>query len=381
MAFLAAVNDAAVASPLSSARKIGSSTRDGTLMFRRLGERELVFDEAHQAIYEVDAIAAHVGRSLNMGMGAEQIARELVDHGFAPDGAEQAVHSAIAALQTAAAQSGTADQISCLTVSIAGVAVDLQISAALVHDVRELFGPLIVDAGKATCRLSARLSGGNVRFSSPGRPDWCCDRSEFLPLLKAQLIEFAIQFARFEVALHAAALAEGDEAVLLVGSPGAGKTTLSIALAKSGLELVADDVTLLHADGTVTGITLPFSVKASAWPLLEKLWPGMTDRPTHRRPDGQSLCYVSHDGLGAPRPRRIGVIVLLDRHTGAETRVDAVDPVDALTALMAEGVTRDQQLHPGGFAALVDGLRTARCHRLVYSDLREGARAVIGLLE
>jgi hypothetical protein len=382
VAFLAAVNDAAAASPLSSARKIGSSTRDGTLMFRRLGERELVFDEAHQAIYEVDAIAAHVGRSLNMGMGPEQIARELVEHGFAPDGAEQAVHSAIAALQTAAVpQSGNADQISCLTVSIAGVAVDLQISAALVHDVRELFGSLIVDAGNATCRLSARLSGGNVRFSSPGRPDWCCDRSEFLPLLKAQLIEFAIQFARFEVALHAAALAKGDKAVLLVGSPGAGKTTLAIALAKSGLELVADDVTLLHADGTVTGITLPFSVKASAWPLLEKFWPGMTDRPVHCRPDGQSLCYVPHDRLAAPRPRRIGVIVLLDRHTDAETRVDAVDPVDALTALMAEGVTRDQQLHPGGFAALVDGLPTARCHRLVYSDLREGARAVIGLLE
>ena len=331
-------------------------------MFRRLGERELIFDEARQAIYEVDAIAAHVGRSLNMGMGAEQIARELVDHGFNPDGAEQAVHSAIAALQTAAAP--LSDQISCLTVSIAGVAVGLHLSAALVDDVREVFGSLIVDAGKPICRLSARLTGGNVRFSSPGRPDWHCERSEFIPLLKAQLIEFAIQFARFEVALHAAALAKGDEAVLLVGSPGAGKTTLAIALAKSALELVADDVTLLHADGTVTGITLPFSVKASAWPLLEKFWPGMTDRPTHCRPDGQSLCYVPHDRVAAPRPRRVGVVVLLDRHTAAETRVDAVNPVDALTALMAEGVTRDQRLHPEGFAALVDGVRTAHCYRL-----------------
>jgi hypothetical protein len=271
------------------------------------------------------------------------------------------------------------DEVSRLTVSIAGVTIDLRLSAALTHDVREVFGLLIVNIGIPVCRLSAGLSAGNIRFSTPGQPDWYCERSQFVPLLKAQLIEFAIQFARYEVALHAAALAKGDDVILLVGSPGAGKTTLAVALAMSGLGVLADDVTLLHADGTVTGITLPFSVKASAWPLLESFWPGMTNRPTHSRPDGQKLCYVPHERLADPRPRRIGAVVLLDRQPGAENRVDELDPIDALTALMAEGVTRDQRLHTGGFAALVGSLQIGRAYRLTYSDLREGGRAVIGI--
>ena len=101
--------------------------------------------------------------------------------------------------------------------------------------------------------------------------------------------------------------------MLLLGSPGAGKTTLAIALAKAGFAVIADDVVLLDDHGLVTGISLPFAAKASSWPLISRHWPGIAARPSHWRPDGQELCYILQEQVADPRPRRIGLVVLLNR--------------------------------------------------------------------
>jgi hypothetical protein len=178
--------------------------------------------------------------------------------------------------------------------------------------------------------------------------------------------------------MHAAALTRGDDAVLLVGSPGAGKTTLAIALEKAGFQMLADDVVLLHETGHITGIPLPFAAKASSWLLLSQHWPGIAATPRHSRPDGQTLCYIPQDPIADPRPRRIGSVVLLNRQDAARTSIEELDLVCALSALVADGATRDQRLSMSGFTALADGLRDARCCRLTYSDLIEAADAVCG---
>jgi HPr kinase/phosphorylase len=49
--------------------------------------------------------------------------------------------------------------------------------------------------------------------------------------------------------LHATTVAHGGRALLLTGAPGAGKSSLALALIAQGASLVADDRTLLTADG------------------------------------------------------------------------------------------------------------------------------------
>jgi hypothetical protein len=69
------------------------------------------------------------------------------------------------------------------------------------------------------------------------------------------------------VAMHASCVRICDGAVLLAGSPGAGKSTTAAALAMRGLTVVSDDLTALALDDA--------DGPPSAWPAFDhlRLWP------------------------------------------------------------------------------------------------------------
>jgi hypothetical protein len=378
------VNARASADDIETAR----ARRGEASILAVIADRNLVFNEEQQAVYELDDLAAYVWRSFDAGMRPDQIVREInlvgVDHHQATRAVELALES-LGALRHATGSSPPpslpkpTERLIGLTILIADVAVQLHLSKALVADVQAAFGRLITDLPESDAQLCARAVGRTVEFFAPGQPEWSCERSHFIPLLKAQFVECVLKYARYEVALHAAVVALENSVALLVGSPGAGKTTLAIALARAGLEVVADDVALLNERGGVTGVPMPLAAKASSWPLISRHWPDIATQPSHYRPDGQKLCYLHQDTLADPGPRPIGQVILLNRQDRGGTRVEELDPVCALGALVAEGATRDGRLSLRGFTALVEGLREARCCRLTYSDLLEAADAVCSL--
>ena len=360
--------------------------RGGALLLRSLGGRHLLFNEPHQTICELDDLAAYVWRSLDSGLNPDRMVREMVEAGMPPAEAASAISARLTELEGIRAADAPplsslrvepTERLTLLTLGIAGVAVQLHLPNALLDDVGEVFGHMRSDAAESDVQLCARLVGDRVEFQPPGgSPSESCEPAEFVPLLKAQLIEDVLRCARYEVAVHAAALVRGDRVLLLVGPPGAGKTTLGIALALAGFELAADDVALIDGDGMVRGLPFPFAAKAGSWPLIASHWPDAAMGPIYRRPDGKRVRFLRPDRLASPEPRRIGAVVLLDRRDGAGTCVRDIDPVEALAALVAEGTSHDERLGVAGFDALVGALDVARCCRLTYDDLLPAADAL-----
>lgn len=348
-----------------------------------LDEHNLLFSERLQEVHEVDDLTAFVWRSLEEGLDTKAIVDELIAAGTSPGDAQESVAerlcslgailgmdaSEVPALHQAPAKPAL------LTLDVAGVGVAVRVSPDLASEVEGVFGYLRAAAPAADARISAETVPAGVRLSGQDGSTTTCMRVEFLPLLKTQLLESALRSADYEAAFHAAALVRDERAVLLVGSPGAGKTTLTVALMQLGFGVAADDVVLLHGDGTVSGVPLPLTVKASAWPLLAKHWPDLLAEESHRRPDGQMVRYVEPRPIARER-LPIASVMILERHSNARTRLQRIGATDGLTALVAEATNRDERLSARGFASIVDGLRAARCYRLLYSDVLEAAAAI-----
>src|SRR5215469_13092785 len=94
-----------------------------------------------------------------------------------------------------------------------------------------------------------------VRFAveRQGREVWC-DWPENYTLedactyLLGPVLGFVLRL-RGVTCLHASAVSVDGRAIALVGSPGAGKSTIAAALAQCGFSVIADDVVALVADG------------------------------------------------------------------------------------------------------------------------------------
>lgn len=156
----------------------------------------------------------------------------------------------------------------------------------------------------------------------------------------------AVETARFAVEqaasgaepLHAAAVASGDAAALVIAGPGIGKSTLAarLLLDHPGLLLLADDVTPLHrlSDGTVVAArgSVPLRVASDVAGRLVAAFGGTTAETSRNRvswtPPAQRLAGDSS---------RPALVVFLDPEAKAPVRTRGND---ALTCLLAATFVR-----------------------------------------
>jgi hypothetical protein len=137
------------------------------------------------------------------------------------------------------------------------------------------------------------------------------------------------------VCLHASAIALGDQAIVLVGFPGAGKSTTAAAFAHRGFSVLSDDVVAL---GQQQGRLLvqPGYPRLNLWPDSVRALYGAEDALPRITPtwgkrwmalDSGKYCFVS-------QPLSLGAIYILGERQ-ADLSVPVVEEVAGCEALMA----------------------------------------------
>ncbi len=186
-----------------------------------------------------------------------------------------------------------------------------------------------------------------------------------------------VQAAPDMLCLHAAAVAFGDRLVVFPNARRAGKSTLSIALAKLGLPLFTDDflpVEIAAEDGRLIGVANGIAPRLRQ-PVPDtfsddfKSWVARNPGP-----ENDQYKYLTGLPLASGQTRLpLGAVVVLDRQEQPTiSRLDPAAPAEVVKALITQNFSRDQ--HAGRILKSVEAVTQALpLFRLVYSCAEEAA--------
>lgn len=170
--------------------------------------------------------------------------------------------------------------------------------------------------------------------------------------------------------LHAATIAAGGRAAIVVGPSEAGKTTFAARAAAAGWSVLSDEMVAIADDGTsLTTWRRPLMVRRSA----------AAEAPTAGVAPPQA---VPVDRLGAEQPTAgvAGLMVVLDRSDGASAvEASSMAPAEVLCALAENSL--DLERHPDrGRRTLARTAATVPGVRLRYREADEALAVVADLL-
>ncbi|MFM7061261.1 MAG: hypothetical protein ACKOZL_08770 [Actinomycetes bacterium] len=192
----------------------------------------------------------------------------------------------------------------------------------------------------------------------------------------------ALEHSPGRALLHAAAVARGDRAAIIVGPQESGKSTLAAALVgRYGLGYLTDEAVAIDpVSGTVAAYPKYVSVGPTVGDLLPELEPLTDPRLVPLLGD---LTVVPADTFGPDRlapPTRPAVVVLPTYVPDAPTEVEVLSPAGALHAIAqhAYHVARDGDLVMGALAGVV---AASPCVRIRGADLDAACSAVLDLLD
>jgi hypothetical protein len=134
---------------------------------------------------------------------------------------------------------------------------------------------------------------------------------------------------RGDLVVHAAAVETEAGAVLFVGPPGRGKSTLALTAPAVGLRVLAEDGVDVDGDGVVwpgpRGVRIRRDV-VDALALEPRSVPGVT-------PSGKATHFIP-DALYAHEPVRLGAVVLLAKRSRDGLLAEPLEPAAAVPALV-----------------------------------------------
>ena len=180
---------------------------------------------------------------------------------------------------------------------------------------------------------------------------------------------------RYLTAIHAACVARNGSGILLCGVSTAGKSTLAFACARAGFTYVSDDcVWLLNGAAERVALGRPHHIRFRQ--DASRHFPELEGQLARARPNGKIAIELSTRALphiATARRAPIGAIVFLVRDSQGEARLDAMAPEEALTLLLRDLPSYDEEVNAIQ-RATVERAADAPAFRLHYQSLEDGVR-------
>lgn len=190
--------------------------------------------------------------------------------------------------------------------------------------------------------------------------------------IRNRLVAVSLEEANEILDLHAAVVVRDGSALLLVGDPYAGKTSLAVELTTQGWSLFSDDVAPIESgSGKVLPFPKPLGIKLRPWSRYSRYW----KRPPSWAPEEDEAFLVPATSLVAsdPHPAAVDHVVVLDFRKGTGAELAELTVAEATTLCGRQ--LRDVDQRKLGLVARM--CRRAHCYRLTYDSDRQGS----GLLQ
>jgi hypothetical protein len=180
-----------------------------------------------------------------------------------------------------------------------------------------------------------------------------------LTLLSQKILAHHIQ-------IHASCVDFDGSGALLVGSHGAGKTTLALTAISSGLKALTDDIAIIR-DGLhhVMGFPRPFRVTDSTWKLLPRIVP--EECPYYQTLNGLTYVffYMPRERFYVSNTRLKHILFLNRQETASEIR--EMGETEAMRKILIQGFNFYMK-KDGCIKDLLTLIRNAPPLEIMYND-------------
>lgn len=333
----------------------------------------LLFSQAEQRIHELNPSSAVLAETVRDGASVAELESALA--GFGVDEGDAAAWVDDFLVQMSRLGLLEAEQ-ACVSaqpieqqILVAGLALRLRYASHdLAGSIAPAFDHLRTESVEPESAYQVSAGGGFILIGKDGARAVVVEPSLAAVWLKGAILEDVLARPDHLCALHAGCMARDGKAALILGSPGAGKTTLCLGLLREGFSYCSDDVTLVREGGEVCGVPLAPAVKEGAWGLLRPVAPDLDRTTVHLRPDGQRVRFLPLGAEQVAPVARVSTIVTLHRSPGQEATVEPMSSKEALTELLRESRSADGNCSPPIFEALARLVAPANCVRLKYAE-------------
>lgn len=204
----------------------------------------------------------------------------------------------------------------------------------------------------------------------------CSEPAELGPIVHANISLSAYESVTCLIGIHAAAVRNGNECILLPGASGNGKTTLTAALMCSRFPYLTDELALLmHGSHQIRSAPVSLCLKRGAWSVLAPFHPVINNLPIHWRDDGNAVRYLAPPAVdlatGVKQSYPVRRMIFPLYQPGGRTTFVPLTSAEALHRLTEAGYDVKGRLRADCIGQLVNWIAKLDCYELKFNFLHE----------